>query len=144
MRNEGHHTVYVKAKVVAYSVKSGLHTMYYLGGGNDERDQEEVDLKKKLFSVVTLKQMQPRRLQLLIFYYDLVVFCFVIVVCTRVISMLDIKNDDWQLFGLLYWIQCFYSVLAFPFVCIVIPGVQSLICHAKVTGYDEYLSLIHI
>ena len=29
-------------------------------------------------------------------------------------------------------------MLAFPFVCIVIPGVQSLICHAKVTGYDEY------
>ena len=138
MRNEGHHTVYVKAKVVAYSVKSGLHTMYYLGGGNDERDQEEVDLKKKLFSVVTLKQMQPRRLQLLIFYYDLVVFCFVIVVCARVISMLDLENDDWQLFGLLYWIQCFYSVLAFPFVCVIIPGVQSLICHAKITGYDEY------
>lgn len=138
VRNEGHHTVYVKAKVVAYSVKSGLHTMYYLGGGSDERDQEEVDLKKKLFSVVTLKQMQPRRLQLLIFYYDVVVFAFVIVVCARVISMLDLVNDDWQLFGLLYWIQCFYSVLAFPFVCIVIPGVQSLICHAKVTGYDEY------
>ena len=138
VRNEGHHTVYVKAKVVAYSVKTGLHTMYYLGGGNDERDQEEVDLKKKLFSVVSLKQMQPRRLQLLIFYYDLVVFCFVIVVCARVISMLDLVNDDWQLFGLLYWIQCFYSVLAFPFVCIVIPGVQSLICHAKITGYDEY------
>ena len=28
-------------------------------------------------------------------------------------------------------------MLAFPFVCIVIPGVQSLICHAKQTGYDE-------
>lgn len=35
------------------------------------------------------------------------------------------------------WVQCFYSVLAFPFVCLVIPGVQSLICHAKHTGYDE-------
>ena len=138
IREGGNHTVYVRAKVVAYSVKTGLHTLYYLGSGNDERDQEEVDLKKKLFSVVSLKQMQPRRLQVLIFYYDLVVFCFVIVVCARVISMLDVENDDWQLFGLLYWIQCFYSVLAFPFVCIVIPGVQSLICHAKVTGYDEY------
>ena len=138
IREGGNHTVYVRAKVVAYSVKTGLHTLYYLGSGNNERDQEEVDLKKKLFSVVSLKQMQPRRLQLLIFYYDLVVFCFVIVVCARVISMLDVENDDWQLFGLLYWIQCFYSVLAFPFVCIVIPGVQSLICHAKVTGYDEY------
>ena len=28
VRNEGHHTVYAKAKVVAYSVRSGLHTMY--------------------------------------------------------------------------------------------------------------------
>lgn len=137
LRNEGHHTEYVKAKVVAYSVKNGLHTIYYLKTG-DERDQEEVDLRKKLFSVVTLKQMQPRRLQMLIFYYDLVVFSFVMLVCARVMTMLDLVNDDWQIFGLLFWIQCFYSVLAFPFVCIVIPGVQSLICHAKQTGYDEY------
>jgi hypothetical protein len=138
LRNQGHHTVYVKAKVVSYSVKSGLHTMHYLGKDSNAHDQEEVNLKKKLFSVVTLKQMQPRRLQLLIFYYDLVVFCFVILVCARVTSRIDLANDDWQLFGLLYWIQCFYSVLAFPFVCIVIPGVQSLICHARITGYDEY------
>ena len=60
VRNEGHHTVYVKAKVVAYSVRSGLHTMYYLGGGNDERDQEEVDLKKKLFSCLLYTSPSPR------------------------------------------------------------------------------------
>jgi len=137
LRNQGHHTKYLKAKVVAYSLKTGLHTIYYTKHG-DERDQEEVDLKKKLFSVLTLKQMQPRRLQMLIFYYDLLVFAFVMAVCARVMTRLDMVNDDWQLFGLLYWIQCFYSVLAFPFVCIVIPGVQSLICHAKQTGYDEY------
>ena len=177
LRNQGHHTKYLKAKVVAYSLKTGLHTIYYTKHG-DERDQEEVDLKKKLFSVLTLKQMQPRRLQMLIFYYDLLVFAFVMAVCARVMTRLDMVNDDWQLFGLLCtywaqlsqipddcvcrlstrnysrntalqdvnhfsfqisdWIQCFYSVLAFPFVCIVIPGVQSLICHAKQTGYDEY------
>ena len=29
-RNEGHHTVYVRAKVVAYSIKTGFHTIAYL------------------------------------------------------------------------------------------------------------------
>ena len=141
-RNEGHHTVYVRAKVVAYSIKTGLHTIAYLDNASASMaDQQEVNLQKKLFTVVTLKQMQPRRLQTLIFYYDLAVFALVMLVVTRVITKLDLVRDDWQLFGLLYWIQCFYSVLAFPFVCIVIPGVQSLICHAKQTGYDEHGTL---
>ena len=141
-RNEGHHTVYVRAKVVAYSIKTGFHTIAYLdNAATYQAEQQEVNLQKKLFTVVTLKQMQPRRLQTLIFYYDLAVFALVILVVTRVITKLDLVRDDWQLFGLLYWIQCFYSVLAFPFVCIVIPGVQSLICHAKQTGYDEHGTL---
>jgi hypothetical protein len=96
-----------------------------------------VDLQKQLFSVVTLKQLQPRRLQTIIWYYDLWVFIIVVLVCIRSMTILDLKRDDWQLFVLLYWVQCFYSVLPFPFICLVIPGVQSLICHAKQTGYDE-------
>jgi hypothetical protein len=142
-RYEGHHTVYVKAKVVAYSVKTGLHTIHYQGGGRSESDadQEEVNLQKKLYSVLKLKQLQPRRLQTMIFYYDLWVFAMVLIIVTRVVTKLDLKRDDWQLFAVLYWIQTFYSVLAFPFVCLIIPGVQSLICHAKQTGYDEFGTL---
>lgn len=136
-KNEGHHTVYVKAKVVAYSVKTGLHTICYVDGGGAAAEQEEVDLQRKLFTVVTLKQLQPRRLQTLIWYYDLWVFILVMAVSVKSATTMDLKRDDWQLFLLLFWVQCFYSVLAFPFVCLVIPGVQSLICHAKQTGYDE-------
>ena len=114
-RNEGHHTVYVRAKVVAYSIKTGLHTIAYLDNASASMaDQQEVNLQKKLFTVVTLKQMQPRRLQTLIFYYDLAVFALVMLVVTRVITKLDLVRDDWQLFGLLYWIQCFYSVSGVP------------------------------
>lgn len=136
-KNEGHYTVYIKAKVVAYSVKSGLHTICHVYGENASQEQEEVDLQKKLFTVVTLKQLQPRRLQTLIWYYDLWVFIIVVAVSVRSVTMMNLKRDDWQLFLLLYWVQCFYSVLSFPFICLVIPGVQSIICHAKQTGYDE-------
>jgi hypothetical protein len=40
-KNQGHHTVYVKAKVVAYSVKTGLHTIYFLTGGANASEHEE-------------------------------------------------------------------------------------------------------
>lgn len=136
-KNAGHHTIYVRAKVVAYSVKTGLHTIYHLTGENASKDQEEVDLQKKLFTIVKLKQLQPRRLQTLIWYYDVWVFVIVLVVSIRSVTVMDLEKDDWQLFLLLYWVQCFYSVLSFPFICLIIPGVQSLICHAKQTGYDE-------
>ena len=97
------------------------------GRNNPTKDHEEVDLQKKLFTVIRLKQLQPKRVQTLIWYYDLWVFVFVMLVSIRSVTMMDLKRDDWQLFVLLYWIQCFYSVLAFPFVCLIIPGVQSLI-----------------
>ena len=136
-KNEGHHTVYVRAKVVAYSVKTGHHTIYYMDNGNTSQDHEEVNLQKKLFTVIKLKQLQPKRVQTLIWYYDVWVFFIVAIVSIRSMTLMDLKRDNWQLFVLLYWVQTFYSVLAFPFVCLIIPGVQSLICHAKVTGYDE-------
>ena len=48
------------------------------------------------------------------------------------------SSPNWKFVGALYWIKAFYGLMSFPFLLLLVPGVSSLFCHAKPTGYNPF------
>jgi hypothetical protein len=85
-----------------------------------------------------LKHLQPRRIQRFLWGYELLTFCVTLAITLQFIEWIDWGNGArWQLFLVTYWGQTLYNLLAFPFILMVIPGVNKLVCHAPKTGYNR-------
>jgi hypothetical protein len=130
------HYVRRKAKVRAYDPATELHTIYY----KDDKSKTEhvVDLSAFTYSVVKLRHLQPRRIQRILWGYELITFAVAVSITLQFLSWTNWgQSEVWQVYAIAYWGQTLYNLMAFPFVLTVIPGVQKLICHAPRTGYDR-------
>ena len=130
------HYVHRIAKVKDYDVASGMHTLYYKDDRTRQRHQ--IDLGTVTYTVMKLKHIQPRRVQRILWIYELVTFAVTVGCSIRFLAWVDWgRGETWQLYGVAFWGQTLYNLLAFPFILMVIPGVNKLICHAPKTGYDR-------
>ena len=130
------HYVQRRAKVKDYDPATGLHTIYYKD--DKERTLHDVDLSSMTYTVMKLKHLQPRRIQRFLWGYELLTFCITLAITLQFIEWIDWGNGArWQLFLVTYWGQTLYNLLAFPFILMVIPGVNKLVCHAPKTGYNR-------
>ena len=53
----------------------------------------------------------------------------------------DIMGDrggNWKFKSGLFWLKAFYGFMAFPFVLLLIPGISTLLSHARPTGYNPW------
>lgn len=130
------HYVRRKAKVKGYDVNTGLHTIYY----RDDRTKtrRDIDLTSTTYTVLKLKHMAPRRLQRILLAYEIVTFLVAGACTIRFMGWIDWgEGQTWQIYGVAFWGQTLYNLLAFPFILMVIPGVNKVVCHAPKTGYTR-------
>ena len=124
------------AKVKDYDEASGLHTIYYRD--DEKKTRERVDLGSMTYSVQRLKHLQPRRVQRVLWSYELLTFTVTLAISLQFLAWVDWgRGEIWQIYGIAYWGQTLYNLLAFPFILMIIPGVNKLVCHAPKTGYDR-------
>jgi hypothetical protein len=50
---------------------------------------------------------------------------------------LDDEVSKWQFRAAIYFARIFYSMLAFPFIIFMIPGINSILTHTTATGYNR-------
>ena len=132
----GFHYVQRHAKVKAYDEGTGLHTIYYKD--DKSKTKTQVDLSATTYTVVKLKNMSPRRLQRILFCYELITFVITAACTLQFLHWIDWgKGQTWQIYGVAFWAQTLYNLLAFPFILTVVPGLNKFICHAPKTGYDR-------
>lgn len=130
------HYVQRRAKVKDYDPATGLHTIYYKD--DKERTLHDVDLSSMTYTVMKLKHLQPRRIQRFLWGYELLTFCATLAITLQFVEWIDWGGGAmWQVFLVTYWGQTLYNLLAFPFILMIIPGVNKLVCHAPKTGYDR-------
>lgn len=130
------HYVHRIAKVKDYDVASGMHTLYYKD--DRKRERHQINLGTVTYTVVKLKHIQPRRVQRILWVYELITFACTVGCSITFLAWVDWgRGETWQLYGVAFWGQTLYNLLAFPFILMVIPGVNKLICHAPKTGYDR-------
>lgn len=48
------------------------------------------------------------------------------------------SKDNWKFASGLYWIKVTYGMMSFPFILLKIPGLSTIISHARPTGYNPY------
>lgn len=129
------------AKVKDYNASTDIHTVYF----RDDRSRklQEIDLNTVTYRVVKLKHVQPRRMQRILLGYEIISFLITAGVTLRFLNWVDWgRGETWKVYGVAFWAQTFYNLLAFPFILAVIPGLQKLICHAPKTGYDHRGNLV--
>lgn len=76
--------------------------------------------------------------------YDLFCFtascglCYFLSSNTANAQDVDLKEavHTWEFRTAIFWARVFYSMLAFPFILFVIPGVNSILTHTTATGYN--------
>lgn len=130
------HYVQRRAKVKDYDPATGLHTIYYKD--DKERTLHDVDLSSMTYTVMKLKHLQPRRIQRFLWGYELLTFCATLAITLQFVEWIDWGGGAmWQVFLVTYWGQTLYNLLAFPFILMIIPGVNKLVCHAPKTGYNR-------
>jgi hypothetical protein len=134
------HYVHRIAKVKDYDAASGIHTLYYMD--DRKRERHHVDLSTVTYTVQKLAHIQPRRVQRILWVYELMTFMVTVGCSLQFLAWVDWgRGQTWQLYGVAFWGQTLYNLLAFPFILMVIPGVNKLICHAPKTGYDRHGNL---
>ena len=124
------------AKVKDYNASTDIHTIYF----RDDRSRKlrEIDLDTVTYRVVKLKHLEPRRAQRILFGYEILSFVVTAAISIRFLEFIDWgQGETWKIYGVAFWAQTFYNLLAFPFILAVIPGVQKLFCYAAKTGYDD-------
>jgi hypothetical protein len=47
------------------------------------------------------------------------------------------ETKTWEFRTAIFWARCFYSLLAFPFIIFIIPGLNSILTHTSPTGYNK-------
>jgi hypothetical protein len=48
------------------------------------------------------------------------------------------QGGNWKFKSGLYWLKAFYGLMSFPFVLLLIPGISTLLSHARPTGYNRW------
>ena len=132
----GFHYVRRTAKVKDFDEATGLHTIYYRD--DLKKTRVRVHLGAMTYTVQRLKHLQPRRVQRVLWSYELLTFTVTLAISLRFLDWVDWgRGEIWQIYGIAYWGQTLYNLLAFPFILMIIPGVNKLVCHAPKTGYDR-------
>lgn len=130
------HYVTRRAKVKGFDASTGLHTIYYLD--DRTKTKTDIDLTATTYTVLKLKHLAPRRLQRILLAYEILTFLIAGVCTTRFMEWIDWgEGQTWQIYGVAFWGQTLYNLLAFPFIMMVIPGVNKIVCHAPKTGYTR-------
>jgi len=94
-------------------------------------------------------QSKSRLMKFLIYDFIIFVLCVIIAIFLAFFNVLDknsqpnnnssgVNDGNWKFAMGLYWTKCFYGFMSFPFVVLKMPGINSLITHAKPTGYNPY------
>jgi hypothetical protein len=83
---------------------------------------------------------------MLTFWYETVCVLLSIVLTTIVLYYFQYHQGEgsaeprmkrWQAASLLYWVQCLYGMLSFPFVLFKIPIIRQVLTHTSPVGYDQ-------
>jgi flagellin-specific chaperone FliS len=48
------------------------------------------------------------------------------------------SHPNWRFTATLYWVKALYGLLSFPFLLLVVPGIKSVVSHARPTGYNPW------
>lgn len=94
-------------------------------------------------------QSKSRLMKFLIYDFVIFVLCIAIACFLAFYNLLDnsaevtensegVNDGNWKFAMGLYWVKCFYGFMSFPFVVLKMPMINSLITHAKPTGYNPY------
>jgi hypothetical protein len=77
--------------------------------------------------------------------YDFSCFCASLALLAGLAYMTANEQDipykevvhTWEFKTAIFWARIFYSILAFPFIVFMIPGINSILTHTTATGYNR-------